>query len=105
MSTEVIIKMLPTVLISDIDVDVAINGLVFVKVGVDVDILSDIVIFVVDASDLTIKVLYVVEVLVGAIISGTPGSDAEVNANGLAAMMTGFKRAVPTTFIEPFLSC
>ena len=69
--------------------------------GVGVDMFAKIEIIVVPAPkmgfDVLAKVSYALEVCAGAIIAGTPGIGAEVNASGVAAVMTalGFDKPVP----------
>ena len=61
------------------------------------------------AFDFVVDVAYSAELLArmwtGPIFDGTPGSGAEVNASGVAAVMTALEFALPAPFIEPFLSC
>ena len=109
MCTEAAIGMVAELRLTSMRVDIMIGVSAVEMLGVSVDMLANIGIIVVPAPemgfDLLAKVSYALEVCAGAIIAGTPDIGVEMNANGLAAVMTGFKRAVAAPFIEPFRSC
>ena len=52
--------------------------------------------------EIIVEVSYTIEVLVGAIIGGTPGIGAEMSANDLAVVMTALDFVVPTLLAKPF---
>ena len=86
--------------------DVVINIRAVATPDIGVNMLFNAEIIVVAAAavslDLTIKVLYVVEVLAGVMISGTPDIGAEVNASR-AAVMTVLEFELLSSLEEPSL--